>query len=371
MYRSAIVIVSLLAAGFTAPLHAEVPLYDGGETTIAFEGLLQADGYWFDSDVADLGGSSETGLRRAELVLKGKAPGTLSWVVGYDAHAEKWLDVNLRRPFGPHTLQAGQYKQPNSLEELSSTKNNDFISKAAVTNTFAVSRRLGAGYTYAGDDWSISASAFGRELTDGGARGSGHALRATFAPIASERHVLHLGGSWASFDTDADSLRLRARPQADLAAVRLLDTGTFTDADRVGIAGLEGLYLAGPLKLQSEWMHAHVERHDPVAGFDAEGGYLSAVYNLGGQDWGYKAGVPTTPAAGPGGGLWQAGLRLDVLDLDDGAERGGRMQSLTAGVNWYWTAHFKLMLDYVAVRSERRGIDDDPHILEARMQLAW
>ena len=45
-------------------------------------------------------------------------------------------------------MQVGQFKQPNSLEELSSTKNNDFISKAMVTNTFGVARRLGGAYSY-------------------------------------------------------------------------------------------------------------------------------------------------------------------------------------------------------------------------------
>jgi phosphate-selective porin OprO/OprP len=55
-------------------------------------------------------------------------------VVGYDAKADKFLDTNVKYKLlgnANHFLQLGQFKQPNSLEELSSTKNNDFISKAA------------------------------------------------------------------------------------------------------------------------------------------------------------------------------------------------------------------------------------------------
>ena len=66
-------------------------------------------------------------------MLKGKGPGNIEWVLGYDAKADKWLDVNAKYKLGGdanHFLQVGQFKQPNSLEELSSTKNNDFISKA-------------------------------------------------------------------------------------------------------------------------------------------------------------------------------------------------------------------------------------------------
>src|SRR3546814_6202929 len=74
-------------------------------------------------------------------------------------------------------LQVGQFKKPNGLEELSSSKNNDFISKSVATNTYAVSRRLGVGYGYGSDDWSVTASWFGRELTRNRAHGSGYGLR--------------------------------------------------------------------------------------------------------------------------------------------------------------------------------------------------
>ena len=71
----------------------------------------------------------------------------MEWVVGYDAKADKFLDTNVKYKLlgnANHFLQLGQFKQPNSPEELSSTKNNDFISKAAVTNTYAIARRRAA-----------------------------------------------------------------------------------------------------------------------------------------------------------------------------------------------------------------------------------
>src|SRR3546814_8615559 len=67
----------------------------------------------------------------------------------YEMRISDWSsDVCSSDLNGNHFIQAGQFKQPNSLEELSSTKNNDFISKAMVTNTFAVARRLGVGAGY-------------------------------------------------------------------------------------------------------------------------------------------------------------------------------------------------------------------------------
>src|SRR3546814_19502946 len=67
--------------------------------------------------------------------------------------------------------------------------------------------------------------------------------------------------------------------------------------------------------------------------------------------------------------MWQLCLRYDTIDLDDGAVEGGKMDTWTAGVNWYWRSNFKFMLNYVKVDSERQGLDDDPSIGEARAQF--
>src|SRR3546814_10458033 len=40
------------------------------------------------------------------------------------------------------------------------------------------------------DDWSITASSFGREMTSGGDHGSGYGLRGTFAPINQDGNIL-------------------------------------------------------------------------------------------------------------------------------------------------------------------------------------
>ena len=346
------------------------------------EGLLQTDAYWYDSAFTDLdadatdGDDADYGLRRAEIVLKGKGPGNFDWVLGYDASGDgKFLDANVRYKLGgskTHYVQAGQYKQPNSMEELSSTKNNDFVAKAMITNTLATGRRLGVQYGVGGGDWSLSASAFGRELTRDRAHGSGYGLRGTWAPINEEGRVLHLGVSYVDHDTDGDSVRLRARPDADFAN-RLVDTGTLADTDRLSTLGLEAFWLRGPLKLQGEFMQSTVDRYQAGnADFDATGGYASAVWNVTGEAFGIKGGVPGTPGASdPARGLWQVGMRYDTLDLDDGSVEGGRMDTWTAGVNWYWRSNFKLMLNYVRVDSERRGIEDNPGIVEARAQLHW
>ncbi|MFD0737800.1 OprO/OprP family phosphate-selective porin [Lysobacter koreensis] len=415
--------VALLAVLIAPAAHAEVALDVIADSEVSFEGLVQADFNKFDNDFANLNGDALDGsdadqeLRRAEIVLKGKGPGNFEWVLGYDAKADKYLDVNAKYKLGGngnHFVQLGQFKQPNSLEELSSTKNNDFISKALVTNTFGVARRLGAAYRFGDVNWGVTTSYFGREMTRNLAHGSGFGARGNWAPINETGNVLHFGLSYVDYDTDADTLRLRARPNADLAGQRIVDTGNMTNADRQATIGGEAMWISGPFKLQTEYMQASVDRYNngnprQSNDFDASSGYVSGLWNITGESWGYKDGVPTTPLPNnPGSGMWQLGLRYDTIDLNDGnaipgatptaaslvnGVLGGEMDTWTVGVNWYWRSNFKFMLNYVKVDSSRyfirtpaapyaalpannnmlvnREVDDNPSILEARVQFYW
>ena len=299
-------------------------------------------------------------------------------MVGYDAKAEKWLDVNAKyRPGGGrHFIQLGQYKQPNSLEENTSSRANDFISKAMATNTFALGRRVGMGYGLGDSDWGILVSAFGDELTADGATGKGAAIRGHFAPLNDKGRILHLGLSHLRYDAEQSGVdevaRFRTRPNADLASIRLIDTGSLPFADRIDTSGVEAMWVQGPVKVQAEYLRTTVTRNNGLPNFDGGGGYASALWNLTGETWGYKAGVPTTPSAADARrGMWQLGARFDTMDLDDNPVAGGKMTAWTLGANWYWQKHFKAALNHVMVRSDRRNVNDNPDITELRLQFHW
>ena len=423
--------LGLLAAMAAPVAHAEITIDMIGGSEVSFEGLLQADAYKFSPDVADLNGAvgangkdTEHGIRRAELILKGKGPNNFEWTLGYDASTfkstairnaptgtatttvtstGKWLDVNVKYKFGNnanHFVQVGQFKQPNSLEELSSSRFNDFIAKASVTNTFGVARRTGIAYRYGDVNWGITGSYFGRELTRNLAHGSGFGVRGNWAPINEAGNVLHFGLSYLDYDTDADSVQIRARPHADLATVRLVDTGTLRNADRQTTLGAEAMWVKQQFKVQAEYMRSNINRYatrplNPLQSKDFTGDswYVSGLWNITGETWGYKDGVPTTVLPDdPSKGMWQLGLRYDKIDLNDGNLRpgatptaapivdgvlGGEMHAWTLGANWYWRSNFKFMVNYVKVDSSRynstlrRVVDDNPSVIEARAQLYW
>jgi phosphate-selective porin OprO/OprP len=413
-------LAAAVLAALSAPAFAEVELDVIGGSEVTFEGLVQADGYWYDDDKANLGsvlsGCTTSGnpcaslgdgqdtdfaMRRAELVLKGKGPGMWSWVLGYDARADKFLDVNVQYKFNGFTfVRVGQYKQPNSFEELSSTKNNDFISKAMTTNLQGVARRVGIAVGTGADNWTITGSAFTRELTRNLGEGNGFGARGTWAPMHDTGRLLHLGLSLVDYDArDAGSApgalpvfdgdgraRFRVRPDADLTATRLVDSGQFTDADKIRTFGAEFAWVHKQFKVQSEYMRTNVGRdlHDD---YDFDSWYVSGVWNITGETWGYKDGVTTTPLPSePTSGMWQLALRYDHVDLNDGnftapstvsGVLGGKESNWTVGVNWYLRSNFKLAANYVKVDSERFNpvsktfVNDDPSIVEFRAQFYW
>ncbi len=362
----------LLAAG---PAAAEVPLDVIADTEIFIDGLFQVDKNFFSDDVANFTDDAE--MRRAEVIFRGKHVSGLEIMLGYDPKADKWLDASVKgRLTAFTTWRVGQYKQPNSLEELGATRNNDFISKSMATNTFGLARRVGVELATERSNWTATGSYFTRELTNNLARGTGYGARATWAPMLDikpngEADFFHLGLSAVSHDTDADTLRLRARPGADLTPIRLVDTGNLTRTDRITSIGAEAAWVHGPLHVQGEYYQSKVDRYIN-ADFDASAWYVYGTYNLTGEGLGYKGGVVTTPFPNdPLRGLWQVGLRYEGIDLDDGSVQGGEENNLTLGVNWYWRTNFKFMANYVQVDSERRNIEDNPDILELRAQLMF
>ena len=356
----------------TSQAHAEVSLGDLLGYSITFQGLLQVDRTQYNDDVTRLIDDGE--VRRAELILKGKK-GNFEWVIGYDPSTrnDKFLDVNGRYKFNSKfSVRVGQYKQPNSMEELSSTKNNDFIVKAMATQAFALSRRQGASVTWQDSKWMLSGGWFGREITAGGGTGAGYGGRFAYTPVLEDGNIVHLGVSAISYDANRDQDRIRARPGMDMSTTpRLIDSGTFRDADKRTTYGFEAGWVRGPFKLQAEIFDSTVNRL-AHANYKADSWYVSGLWNISGETWGYKAGVFTTNHPVHKSGMWQLGARYERLDLNDGLIRGGEEKNFTVGVNYYALKNFKFSLNYVrADATKGSGISDKPNAIEGRFQLFW
>jgi phosphate-selective porin OprO and OprP len=377
-----------ILVGISSTASAEIAIDVIGGSEITFEGLLQADVNWYNQDLKPLnfsltdGTDTDQDLRRAEIIFKGKGPGQWEWVAGYDAKADKFLDTNIKYKFSAFTsVTVGQFKQPNSMEELSSTRFNDFISKAMTTNLQGIARRTGVAVATGGDSWTLTGSYFDRELTRNLANGKGFGARGTWAPMHENGDTLHFGASIVNYDAkDAirdGNARFRVRPDADLAGTRLIDSGQFADADKITTYGGEAAWVKGPFKVQGEAMRTKVTR-DINPDYQFYSYYVSGLWNISGETWTYKAGnLSTTLPEDPSKGMWQLGARYDKADLTHKFVTGGEESNWTLGVNYYWRSNFKFALNYVKVDSKKQAtsispwIDDKPSIVEFRAQVYW
>lgn len=328
---------------------------------------LHLDQAWHDADTEPL--DDDFLVRRAAVGVDGKFNDDWSFEAGYDfADDGEFKDVYLQyEGWKAGAIAAGQFKVPFGLEELTSSNNTMFIERALPGDAFGMSRRLGIGFGKSGERYTFAAMGFDRTIDEDAGRGAG--ARVTLTPIDADGSLLHLGAA-VTTERPQGEVKFRARPESRPTDTRFVKTGGLDDVSRVNQLGLELAWQRGPFTAQAEWMGAKAERRaNPDASFD--GWYVAASWMLSGEQRRYKNGAFKGLDAGGSYGAWELTARYSHVDLDDGPVRGGRESNVTLGVNWYGGEHWRIMANVVKVRSDRRGVGDDPAILLVRTQLTF
>ncbi|MGH8627669.1 MAG: OprO/OprP family phosphate-selective porin, partial [Gammaproteobacteria bacterium] len=377
--------------------------------------LFQFDSAVYDDDSTDF--SSGTELRRARLSLGG----TLfsDWDYKFEAdfagttqggttNNVTVTDAFVRyKGLKPFAVTAGNFKVPFSLEAVSSNKYITFMERGLPFG-FLTLRRLGGMVSAHGENWTASVGMFGDSVTtqnndDEGKQAAG---RFTYAPFFQSDRVLHLGasGSWVSPQQTGtgETARFRSRPESNIASDslpedaalstagttfgrssgRLVDTGNIPgDVDYFTLFGGELAGVYGPFSVQGEYLRADVDRDTGGdLGFDGYYGYVS--WFLTGESRNYRPdrGVfdilqPRQPFSlkSGGWGAWELAVRYSGLDLSDGTVRGGEIDDLTFGLNWYPNAYVRFMANYVNVLQVDGGAHDgdNPDVFQIRAQVAY
>lgn len=345
-------------------------------------GRIQNDWLWIseDDDIKAAIGEQEDGteFRRARLYVQGLIYGNTEYKLQLDFAgsqvALKDVYVGLTDlPIGK--LRVGHFKEPFSLEELTSAKYLTFLERG-LPNTFAPSRNTGFMlHDTAFEDratWAVGlfrdTDDRGMDMDDGGYNITGRVTGLAWYEDKGAS-LLHLGAAYSYRNPD-DSLRYRARPEAHLTD-RFVDTGTFV-SDQADLLGLEAAWVDGPLSLQGEYVMASA---DLMGGSDPDfsGYYGQASYFLTGEHRKYK----TSSAAfdrvkpnknfawGAGCGAWEVKARYSHIDLDSNAINGGELEDISAGVNWYLNPNLRVMWDYIHADTDDSGEAD---ILMMRLQ---
>ncbi len=368
-------------------------------------GRIMADatfGHDDDSAINDLNEGTE--FRRARIFFKGQLNNGwgYKWQIDFADDSVSIKDMYLR--YKPAGITVGQFKQPFSLEEQTSSKYITFLERG-LPNVFSIGRRVAVGYNTHWHTGTFAASVFGQEAGNGdeNQEGFGAGARLTFAPVNEPGNLLHLGMAVSREgpgDGANDRVRIRVRPDAHNAP-RLIDTRAFdldnsgglTSADDIANVddltrvGVEGAWVAGPFSLQGEWMQMDLRRDGGFTDLDFDGWYVNASWFLTGESRPYKQGAfgrvkPDHPVGKGGMGGWELALRFAEVDLSDWDDiaagtgltgaHAGELETTTLGLNWYVTNNVQLMMNYImAEAGYGAGISDDPDILQFRAQIDW
>lgn len=336
-------------------------------------GRLMFDWVWMGEDdqiKADFG-QQEDGVRfrRGRFYLRGSIYENMDYMLQIDfaggqvALKDVYLGLS-DLPVGK--LRMGQFKEPFSLEELTSSNQMTFLERA-LPNVFAPSRNAGFMLhdTLFAQRMTWAAGLF-RDFDDTAGLGVDDAgynvtARLTGLPWYEDNgaSLLHLGAAYSYRNPD-ETVRYRARPETPIND-RFVDTGNIP-VDRVNLLGLEAAWVSGPLSLQGEYVMTGIDGQDG-SDVDLSGYYAQASYFLTGERRPYSTSSGTFGPPKPkknfrsGGslGAWEVKGRYSSLDLNDGAVQGGKMSNISAGVNWYLNPNARIMWDYIHSDVEGSG----------------
>ncbi len=362
------------------------------EITYKIFGRVNFDASWISGDGIAYDTDDGAEVRRARLGVKGTLYDLFDYKMEYELSGSEAeiKDLALSTQIGLGTLEFGHFKEPFSIEELTSSRFTTFIERA-LPNVFAPGRNLGIQLSDDTTDQNGMTWAIGlfRETDDGGI-GNGEnspddeqdseyslTARVTAAPIDKGDRLLHLGVAYSYRQGDNGSFRFRTRPEAHLTRA-LASTGRI-DAHEAHILGLEFAAERGDTGMQAEYTQVAVDG-DGERDTDYGGWYVQAHWWATGEPGAknYKGssaayGRPKVSNAVTRDD-WQAGAvqiaaRVSSLDLSDGPD-GDNLRNMTLGINWWLNSHTRTSINYV--RSDfdgEGGIGDEADFLLFRFQI--
>ncbi len=369
-----------------------------------FGGRIDLDAAVFseDSDVRSIPGIGDipagTEFRRARLSLEGEyrfsAPAFYKVELDFAEADVAFKDVYLGLSEIPAVgkFQAGHFKEPSSLEGLTSSRFLMFLERSLPVEAFWPERNTGimlantlfnerttwalGGFT----STELRAGVDGGTPLDSDYRVVGRLTGLPFYDAESKgARFLHLGVSGTVVGPENGVVRFRSRPEAHLAP-RLVDTGNIA-ADNQFLLGTEALFVWGPFSLQGEYFYTWLDRTTAdTAQFS--GYYVAGSWFITGEHRTYKASTATIDRLSPkhslsfddgGLGAWELAVRYSSLDLNDSGITGGRLNDITGGLNWYLNPNMKIQFNYVYSMLDRTvsGVNHDgnAHSFQTRLHV--
>jgi phosphate-selective porin OprO and OprP len=340
-------------------------------------GALQSD---FELD------SFESGVefRRARLYTEGVIFEDFGWKFEYDFADSAFKDVYFEATSVPGVQQVrlGFYKEPLSLEELTSDNFTTFMERG-LPNAFSPSRKTGIGtmMTFLDNRITWGMGAFRGDSDDlgkgfGGEQAYDITTRLTALPwYDDDANLLYVGLGYSHQFRSNFELTYSSRPEAHLVP-RLVQAELLTDG--VDLLDPAIAFVMGPFSAQAEYIQTFVQGADDFDDPRFFGWYGFVSFFPTGESRGYK---PEEAAfsrvypkknfawgAGSGWGALEVALRQSQLNLNSAGINGGRLNDTTLGLTWYLNPNMRILANYVY---SNRTPQSSANVYEWRVQVDY
>ncbi len=321
--------------------------------------------------------------------------------IGFKAEYQKWfgeLDVDLAyngvevedmylgyRFNDNYHIKAGNFKEPMSIERVTSSKALTAIERPMVVQALCEGRRLGVAGTGFGEiantvGWWASVGFFGQTATamlkerNRGNDGWGVAARLALAPVMNERMTVHLGAS-GSYRTpeswwgnETPTVEFRTTPESYVDHRRFVRTRIENVKDYY-TTGAELAFRYDKFLIYGEYMFTSLARTMSngmkLNNAEFDGWYVTASYMILGKAREYdpsEAEFKTGATRAKTGNLEILG-RVSTLNLNDFHDAravitGGKAYCYTAGINWHPIRNVLIGLNYTYTDNDKYADDN-------------
>lgn len=337
----------------------------GRDVNIDLRMKLQLDWRWFDPDV----GEKTFDVKSMRVGLKGEATRHFDYEIerelNEDLEFKDWKDVYVDwHTFDAFGVEAGRFKMPFGLEQLTGPTETDFAYRSLASSTIAPARDRGvmAHGRFWGRDLTYEAGVFNTDGDNGKLEepqfvpegepvpdvGPTFAARITGTPLRAlgwggRLRSLRLGGAYTNGELPEGLNSLRGESLY----------GTYTFFEPVYVKGrrqrfgTELEWTPGSFGLKAEWMQAREDRlgqgnrNEDLSDFVSTGWYVSGTWLVTGENKDSRIN-PRHPLFTGGAGALELGVRYDQLWMGSAGQDGQaysnpRADPLVSNSDKVWT----------------------------------
>jgi len=334
-----------------------------------------------------------------------------------------------------HSLKAGFYTEPNSMSLLTSLYGYRFMTRAGAADALGLKRSLGVSYRFYNTMFSATQGVFAENKYNdqiAGFQGVGVSGRWLFRPISRKHHTLHIGASVRYADINTGEMTGGVKQTSVAMGTNLhslVDETQFVNAripwaKGVFNAGAELLYHNRNFFARGEYLYKTIskkrpdeilftnqlggvwswttleswQKGNPLRNNSFNGAYAEFGYQILGSGYTYsrEEGIMD----GTKGKSLEIVARYNYTGMNDIAKGdiffegrqqfypngkivdypavstsvgGGKMHSVSVGVNYAFNKHAMVMLDYTLNRLDNvyHSQDKNFHVLQARTAFSF